>query len=325
VLPSTDPASSIHPANIKETCGHCHPGMSAELAQTTRIHADPAEAASGLPGLIGRIYLGLILVVIGGMLFYVLLDYRRAMRRVLEKPQIRRMSRNAVYQHLVLLVSFTVLVLTGFALRYSEEAFFRLLFGWDGGFSTRGVIHRVAAVVFLAGVAWHLVYLARPEGRRFLADMRPGLRDLREARQAMLMNLGRSHQHPHFGRFGFPEKAEYWALVWGTVIMGATGFLLWFDSFTVRVFSGVFHDVMRVVHLYEAWLAALAILVWHFYSVILKPGVYPGNPSWITGTMPRDMYEEEHPGDMETLSPQVAAPASEPAPRPENAAASREP
>jgi cytochrome b subunit of formate dehydrogenase len=312
VLPSTDPASSINPANIAETCGHCHPGMSAQLAQSTRIHADPSVQASGWPGFFRKVYLILILAVIGGMLAYVFLDYRRALKRVLEKRQVRRMSRNAVLQHAVLLVSFTLLVLTGFALRYSEEAFFRLLFGWDGGASARGTIHRVSACVFLAGVVWHVIYLWSGEGRKFLADMRPGLRDVREARQAVLMNLGRSHEHPHFGRFGFPEKAEYWALVWGTVVMAATGFLLWFDSFTVRVFSGVFHDVVRVVHLYEAWLAALAILVWHFYSVILKPGVYPGNPAWLTGKMPREMYEEEHPGDVDALAEPAAAPAPEP-------------
>jgi cytochrome b subunit of formate dehydrogenase len=314
VLPSTDPASSIHPANIGETCGSCHPGMSAQLAQTTRIHDDPTQGASGVQGLVSTIYIALILAVIGGMVLYVVLDYRRGLLALLRKPQVRRMSRNAVLQHTVLMISFTVLVLTGFALRYSEEAFFRLLFGWDGGFSARGVIHRVAAVVFLAGVVWHVAYLAGGEGRKFLRDMRPGLRDFREARQAMLLNLGRSHQHPHFARFGFPEKAEYWALVWGTVVMGATGILLWVDSFTIRVFSGTFLDVMRIIHLYEAWLAALAILVWHFYSVILKPGVYPGNPSWLTGKMPRDMYEEEHPGDLEMLAETTEgkAPAEEP-------------
>ena len=54
---------------------------------------------------------------------------------------------------------------------------------------------------------------------------------------------------------------------------------------------------MLVVHFYEAILASLAILVWHFYSTIFNPPVYPNNPSWYTGKMPEQMYRAEHPDD----------------------------
>ncbi len=93
------------------------------------------------------------------------------------------------------------------------------------------------------------------------------------------------------------EKCEYWALVWGAVIMSATGVLLWFDDYFVeswRLPKGVL-DVMLVIHYYEAWLATLAIFVWHGYSVILSPHVYPMNPAWLGGRMPKDMYVHEHP------------------------------
>ncbi len=79
--------------------------------------------------------------------------------------------------------------------------------------------------------------------------------------------------------------------------MVLTGLFLWFRNETVDLLSREFVSVSRVIHLYEAWLASLAILVWHFYAVIFKPGVYPGNPSWVTGKMPAEMYEEEHPGE----------------------------
>ena len=141
------------------------------------------------------------------------------------------------------------------------------------------------------------MYLRNPEGKSFLRGMLPGLRDVREFGGTMAYNLGRTKSHPRYGRFSFVEKAEYWALVWGTGVMIVTGLLLWLRGPSVTLFGTTVVNVGRVIHLYEAWLAFLAILVWHSYGVVFKPGVYPGNPSWITGTMPRHMYEEEHPDD----------------------------
>ena len=92
------------------------------------------------------------------------------------------------------------------------------------------------------------------------------------------------------------EKLEYWALAWGAAIMGVTGVLLWFDNYFVKRWDlpkGIL-DVSLVIHYYEAWLATLAILVWHGYSTILSPHVYPMNPAWIGGTMPKEMYVQEH-------------------------------
>jgi len=294
VLPSTNPASSVHRDNLQHTCGECHEGITAEMAQRS-VHA--VDEAGGWPDIVRKIYIFLIVGVIGGMIAYVSLDFWRGTRRLLHGPQVRRMDGNAIFQHTTLMISFTVLVITGFALRYSEATIFTWMFGWAGGFGVRGVIHRVAAVVFLISTLWHFVYLFRPNGRKFLSGMATGMRDVREVSQAVSYNLGKRKEHPKFGRFSFVEKAEYWALVWGTVVMILTGLLLWFKNDAIGLVSREFVEVMRVIHLYEAWLATLAILVWHMYGVIFKPGVFPGNPSWITGKMPLEMYEEEHPGD----------------------------
>jgi cytochrome b subunit of formate dehydrogenase len=113
----------------------------------------------------------------------------------------------------------------------------------------------------------------------------------------MRFNLGRSERKPAFGRFGYVEKAEYWALIWGAVVMFGTGMLLWFDNRLVQWLPKGFLEVALVIHFYEAVLATLAIVVWHMYSTVLNPAVYPGNPSWITGTMPEDMYRHEHGGE----------------------------
>jgi cytochrome b subunit of formate dehydrogenase len=114
--------------------------------------------------------------------------------------------------------------------------------------------------------------------------------------------LGWASVRPKMGRFGYAEKAEYWALVWGTVIMGITGFMLWFP---VASLFGVLPrwsiDAATVVHFYEAILATLAILVWHFYQVLFNPGVHPLNLAFLDGKMSDEQYRHEHPLDWEAL------------------------
>jgi cytochrome b subunit of formate dehydrogenase len=236
------------------------------------------------------------------MLAFIALDLRKHWQRHSSRRQVVRMSRNAVFQHTLLMVSFIVLVMTGFALRYSEAWLFRTMFGWDGGFRIRGILHRGAAVFFLFSVAWHVVYLRTREGRSFWQDMRLGRADIGDVRQMVLFFLDPKRQAPLLGRFSFVERAEYWALVWGTIVMALTGLFLWFDHAAQLFFAKPLLDVFRVIHFYEAWLAMLAIGVWHFYATVFKPGVYPGNPAWLTGKMPADMYLHEHGGD---LSPEL--------------------
>ena len=91
------------------------------------------------------------------------------------------------------------------------------------------------------------------------------------------------------------EKAEYWALIWGNAVMIITGILLWFDNTFIKIFSEGVLDVALVVHYYEAILASLAILIWHLYATVFNPEIYPMNPAWLHGKMPKDMYRHEHP------------------------------
>jgi cytochrome b subunit of formate dehydrogenase len=195
------------------------------------------------------------------------------------------------------MISFTILVISGFSLRFSDASWVKLLFGWEGGFEARGVIHRVAAAVMVVGSVWHLLYLFTARGRHWFRDMTASWSDWTHIRQNAAYFLGLRKETPQFGRFSYMEKIEYWALAWGTVIMSITGVLLWFDDYFVGRWGlpKGFLDVMLVIHYYEAWLAFLAIVVWHLYGTLFKPGVYPMNPSWLTGKMPREMYVEEHP------------------------------
>ncbi|MBU2500728.1 cytochrome b/b6 domain-containing protein, partial [bacterium] len=211
------------------------------------------------------------------------------------KPQVRRMEADEVVQHTVLAISFTVLVVTGFSLRYYDAWWAKMIFGYEGGAYLRGMIHRAAAIVMVLGAFWHLGFLMTTKGRIFLKDMAPRFLDAKQAWGMFMYNLGRTDQVPAMRRFSFVEKAEYWALIWGTVVMVLTGTAMWFEKWLVTIIGKGVMEVFLVIHFYEAWLAFLAILVWHMYGVMFNPHVYPMNPSWLTGKMPKEMFEHEHP------------------------------
>jgi cytochrome b subunit of formate dehydrogenase len=199
------------------------------------------------------------------------------------------------------MVSFIVLVISGFALRFSDGFLARIFFGWEGGFEVRGTVHRVAATVFVLTVLWHLLFLVTTRrGRGFFTDMLPGRHDFVQFWHKLLFDVGRRRRRVGFGRFSYIEKAEYWALVWGTVVMIITGLLLWFDNWFVNFLPKGVLDVALVIHYWEAWLASLAILVWHLYATVFSPHVYPMNPSWLTGMMPEEQYRIEHEAHLET-------------------------
>jgi cytochrome b subunit of formate dehydrogenase len=300
ILPSSDPTSTVNPANLQVTCGECHPNISTKMASTP-IHGVGGQGLrTPVADVVEDIYIVAITVIIGLMVLHWLIDLQRHLRNVLAKrPQVLRMRPDEVVQHALLAISFISLVISGFALRYDQGFIARFFFGWEGGFEVRGTLHRIWAVVFMLTVAWHALFLSSPRGRRFARDMLPIRRDFEFFLNRMLHNLGLRRDMGCIQRFNYVEKAEYWALVWGTAVMIVTGLMLWFDNWFIQFLPKGVLDVALVVHFWEAWLASLAILVWHMYSVVFHPHVYPMNPSWITGTMPEQMYEHEHPGHLE--------------------------
>ena len=297
ILPHEDKTSSIHLSNLQETCGECHPGISKALA-TTRIHEDGGLHKRGWPYFVSILYTFIIAATVIIMILYIALDLWRQTRKMMQTEQVTRMSRWAVVQHTLLMVSFLMLVVTGFALRFSDSWWVVLLFGREGGFPIRNLAHRIAAGVFIGTMLMHLFYLASNRGRSFIRQVFPSLDDLKHLFQMLRYNLGFSSERPMFKRFSYIEKFEYWALVWGGIIMCLTGFMLWFDNFFVQFLPKGVLDVMLVIHYYEAWLATLSILIWHLYSAVFSPSVYPMNPSWLTGKMPKEQHAHEHPGEI---------------------------
>ena len=150
----------------------------------------------------------------------------------------------------------------------------------------------------LLGGVYRIGYIVGTrEGRRLLKDMLPITKDARDITEQVQFLLGMSVLKPRFGRFSYIEKMEYWAVVWGTIIMGATGFMIWFKMDVTSFCPRWCVDAATTIHFYEALLACLAILVWHFYSVIFDPIFILYNRAAVTGKVPLQLYEEEHPLD----------------------------
>ncbi|MBU1698771.1 MAG: cytochrome b/b6 domain-containing protein [Candidatus Eisenbacteria bacterium] len=295
ILPASDPTSTVYKGNLVTTCGGCHPSITPEMASTP-IHASSTGIQAGAAAVVRAIYVWAIAIIIGAMALHWLIDLIQQIHVTMKKKkQVKRMDADEVVQHFFLALSFTLLVISGFSLRFYDAWWSKLFFGWDGGSAFRGTLHRVCGVVMLMVTLWHMLFLLTARGRRFLRDMAPGFLDVKQFFQMMAYNLGRQGDHPQFGRFSYVEKAEYWALVWGTVVMAISGLFLWFDNLAIHWFPKGFLDVMLVVHYYEAWLAFLAILIWHMYSTVFSPKVYPMNPSWLTGNMPEEQFKAEHP------------------------------
>jgi cytochrome b subunit of formate dehydrogenase len=304
ILPSSDPHSTTNRANLEVTCGKCHQGVTQKFTQTQVHMGDgihPNDIGSIAVRWVRIIYIVLILLVIGAMFAHNAIIWRRKAvdRRRMLNPYMVRMTANQRWQHLVLLCSFIVLVITGFALRF-PDTWFAHVFGM--GEHWRGIIHRVAGVVLMGAGIYHVFYLAAArEGRRLIRDLMPKPKDGYDACNTMLYYLGLRTEKPKFGRFSYAEKAEYWALVWGTALMGLTGVMLWAKVWVGNTLARWWVDIATAVHFYEAILATLAILVWHFYQVFFDPDVYPMNWAWWDGKMPVEHYKHEHELDVEVV------------------------
>lgn len=221
-----------------------------------------------------------------------------------EEKKYLRMTLNERVQHFLLLSSFITLVITGFALKFPEAMWvrwFRDIFG-NNAFEFRSDLHRIAAAVMIGVSVYHVFYaIFTKRGRKLIADMWFKKSDITEVSQSVKYYLGKKKERPRFGRFSYIEKVEYWAMVWGTIVMGATGSLLWFENTFLPLISNSGMDIATTIHYYEAILASLAIVVWHFYFVIYNPDVYPMNKAWFTGFLSEEEMEKEHPLELEEI------------------------
>lgn len=203
-----------------------------------------------------------------------------------------RFTRGEIIEHWVLLVSFSTLGFTGLLQRYATTyiigLFINVVFG---GIDTLRVIHHLAAIVFILQSIYHgfkilyFWFVRREPGAMF-----PLLKDLTDMLEMIKYNTGFSKARPKFDRYTVEEKLEYWALIWGTVVMGLTGLMQWFPTITTRYLPGSAIPIARVTHSLEALLAVAAIAMWHMYHSVIKEH----NTSIFSGLMDEHEMKENH-------------------------------
>lgn len=198
-------------------------------------------------------------------------------------------------EHLLVMIFFIVLVITGLPQAFFETSWAVWIIMSLGGIDMTRFIHRVFGILFAALAIWHLgrvtllvlLRYARP-------SMIPTFKDFSDATGTLKYYLGLSEEHPKFDRYDYRQKFEYWGLMIGGIIMIVTGFILYFPVFFTELLPGVAIPVAKTVHGYEALLAFLVIVIWHMYGAHFNPDVFPFDSSIFTGKISRERMEKEH-------------------------------
>lgn len=221
-----------------------------------------------------------------------------------------RFDRYQRIEHAVFFIAFTTLAITGLAQKFATSTGGEFILSVVGGIETSRIIHRSAAIIMMAGAMYHtLSLLYRVVVRRVSLSMMPIPDDIKHLLQDIQFYLGRRREKARYGRFSYVEKAEYFAIVWGTVIMAITGFMMWNPIATARFLPGEAIPAAKAAHGGEALLAVLAIILWHFYHVHLRHL----NLSMFTGWLSREEMEHEHPAELEQIEAGKLASIASPA------------
>ncbi|MCK6624822.1 MAG: cytochrome b/b6 domain-containing protein [Anaerolineae bacterium] len=215
-----------------------------------------------------------------------------------QKERYLRFTLAQRLEHWIMMVSFTILCLTGLPQRYPLTTWADWIIRNLGGIEAVRIIHRISAVVFMLVLLYHIIMVFyRVYVLRVRLTMLPGLKDALDLLDSVRYQLGLIRQQPKLPRYTFAEKMEYWAVIWGGVIMVITGFMLWNPIATTRFLPGEFVPAAKAAHSAEALLAFLAIIIWHFYWVHLK--VF--NRSIFSGYLTREQMQHEHAAELEEI------------------------
>ncbi len=206
-------------------------------------------------------------------------------------------------EHFVLIISFNMLAFTGLPQKYFYTGWAERIIRLLGGIERTRFIHRTFALILIGEALFHVgaVLAARRRGRE-RGDMGISVRDVRAMLGDLAHLLGLRREKPAFARYDYRQKFEYWAVVWGTVIMATTGLIMWFPEFLARWLPGVLVPAARVAHGGEALLAILAVIIWHFYNAHFRPDIFPMDPAMWSGRIELERLRADHRAEYERLA-----------------------
>jgi cytochrome b subunit of formate dehydrogenase len=321
----------VSSASIANTCRNaaCHPGADAPLGAAS-VHLDLPSIRGTLEFWAAMGFIVLTIATFGpSMVICVLELFHRVIagpephdehmdrltRAVLAHPEgRRRLIRFTVsqrIQHWVLALLFILLVVTGFPLKFADREWARVVIEYFGGLNIARLLHHWGGVLLLAGLGFHVLYIlatmyqksrrAHRAGRRrgwvesvTTLPLWIGPQDLKDFVQLLAHLLGFHRKRPSFGRFNIKEKFEYIGVFWGTILLGATGFLLWGEQMSSYFMSGRILNFALIGHTFEAFLAIIHVGILHIVNVMFSPNVFPLSQATITGETPPAELSEGH-------------------------------
>ncbi len=335
----SDPESVTHEARLPDTCrsAACHPSAGVRVS-TAAVHLDLARDR-GVEYFIGALFILLILFTFGPSLLLTALEMlqivvgrhdpqhhervRLAQRLMADergRRALKRFTPHQRVQHWLLFVCFTLLVLTGFPIKFADRDWAQWLIGLFGGLGGARMIHRYAGLILLIGMFYHLGYVAvflwrkrRAENKSLLSvvlelPMVMSLTDARHMGQLVAYLLFLRKTRPEAGRFGAEEKFEYFGVFWGSMLLGFTGLLMWANAWTSEYLTGRVLTVAMIVHTFEAFLALLHVGVVHLVGVIFGPAVFPMSRAMFTGDTPAEEMAEAHGAMLTAAAGQIGLP-----------------
>lgn len=319
VLPASDANSMVHPDNIIATCATCHPGANANFVKFDP-HADYRDGER-YP-LLNGVWIYFIIVMSGAFGFFGLhsilwfargkweqIRGRAPKHHGQAKTSIRRFTKINRVNHILVMVTFFGLTATGIPLVFNDRPWAQFLANLFGGVVIAGVWHRVFATMLILNFVLHFVHLTiafqRRSGSAMDWALGPNSMVPRWRDAVDIMNMFkwffRGGPVPRLDRWAYWEKFDYWAEIFGSMIIGGSGLLLWFPEIASKFLPGWIFNVAMIVHGYEALLAICFIFTIHFFNAHMRPGKFPVDRVIFTGALSEEELKAERPDEYERL------------------------
>ncbi len=212
------------------------------------------------------------------------------------KKYVTRFSNVQRIEHIIFMVTFIVLSVTGLAQRYYTAGWAEWCILVLGGIEYTRLVHRIFAVIFILHMLYHLgfvAYLFFVKHKKL--NMVPTLKDFNDVITELRYSFRLSDRPALFGRFDYRQKFEYWGVMFGSVVIIISGLILTFPIAATRILPGQVVAAAVEFHGFEATLAVLTIVIFHIYDVVFRPGIFPGDTTIFTGKISLERMIEEHP------------------------------
>lgn len=229
----------------------------------------------------------------------------------------RRFHPFRVFEHQANAVAFALLATTGLSQRFHDMAWAEWVILGLGGIDNVRLIHRATGLILVGLLLVHIaVAFYGIIIRRWRPSMMINRKDFTDAIGNLRYYLGISETPARCDRYDYKQKFEYWGVVVGGLLMGATGLFLWFPTLLfnwIPFLPGQMLPAAKAAHSNEAMLAFLVIVVWHIYNAIFSPEVFPLDTAIFTGKISKERMQHEHPVEYERLFGPIEHNAPEPA------------